>query len=135
MARKRAVILKLKTWQIVKRIIRDYLAGRLTNRPPSDEPRRVNGGVRVRCGLLTEDLDAPTYVLATPTTATCHPLKWDEATAKAIEDTDTDVEVTNIDPELSGHSGYLVWWFEGLKGFGGKKIVASVGCTDVRTAP
>jgi hypothetical protein len=69
-SKRKAVILTLKTWAILRRMIRDYVAGRLTNRPPRpDEGRGGTGGSRLIAAIASADI-APgatgTFYLADP---------------------------------------------------------------------
>ena len=116
MARRKAVILKPKTWAILARIIRDYLAGRLTNRPPKgDEPKgRRAGRLRVKRGLLTSDIAAAASFLAAPETGTGQPYKPDATTDIPGVDGDP-IDLVNYHPTLSGVIGdyFVAIWLDG----------------------
>ena len=67
MAKKKLVAVTPKVWAVLIRMIRDYLAGRLTNRPPGeDDGTAAGGGGRLRFGYTTEKIEDETEGLVQP---------------------------------------------------------------------
>ena len=102
--------------ELWEKITRDYLAGRLTNRPPRpDKTQGPKGRLRIRRGLLTSDLAQPAGFVATPTTATGQPYRVATVGGTPASDGDP-ITLYNYHPSISGVIGdyFVADWKDGM---------------------